>query len=59
MTDGYEGYNKLVKTEGIEHLVCWAHVRRKFVDAVKVQPKGTHGHATVQKLALYVKNGIL
>ena len=45
MTDGYEGYNKLAKTEGIEHLVCWAHVRRKFVDAVKVQPKGTHGHA--------------
>ena len=47
MTDGYEGYNKLAKTEGIEHLVCWAHVRRKFVDAVKVQPKGTHGHADV------------
>ena len=45
MTDGYEGYNKLSKTEGIEHLVCWAHVRRKFIDAVKVQPKGTHGHA--------------
>ncbi|MEI7457665.1 MAG: IS66 family transposase [Nitrosomonadales bacterium] len=45
MTDGYEGYNKLVKTTGIEHLVCWAHVRRKFVEAVKVQPKGTHGHA--------------
>ncbi len=47
MTDGYGGYNKLAKTEGIEHLVCWAHVRRKFVDAVKVQPKGTHGHADV------------
>ena len=45
MTDGYDGYNKLAKTEGIEHLVCWAHVRRKFVDAVKVQPKGTHSHA--------------
>lgn len=45
MTDGYEGYNKLARTEGIEHQVCWAHVRRKFVDAVKVQPKGTHGHA--------------
>ena len=45
MTDGYEAYNKIAKTEGIEHLVCWAHVRRKFVDAVKVQPKGTHGHA--------------
>lgn len=45
MTDGYEGYNKLAKTEGIEHLVCWAHVRRKFVEAVKVQPKGSSGHA--------------
>jgi transposase len=45
MTDGYEGYNKLAKTEGIWHLVCWAHVRRKFVDAVKVQPKGARGHA--------------
>ena len=45
MTDGYTGYNTLANTKGIEHLVCWAHVRRKFVDAVKVQPKGTHGHA--------------
>ena len=45
MTDGYAGYNTLAKTDGIEHLVCWAHVRRKCVDAVKVQPKGTHGHA--------------
>lgn len=45
MTDGYEGYNKLAKSDGIEHLVCWAHVRRKFVEAVKVQPKGAHGHA--------------
>ena len=45
MTDGYEGYNKLAKSDGIEHLVCWAHVRCKFIDAVKVQPKGAHGHA--------------
>ncbi len=45
MTDGYEGYNTLAQTEGIEHLVCWAHVRRKYVDAVKVQAKGVHGHA--------------
>jgi hypothetical protein len=40
MTDGYEGYNKLAKAEGIEHRVCWAHVRRKFIEAAKVQPKG-------------------
>jgi len=54
MTDGYEGYNKLAKSEGIEHLVCWAHVRRKFVGAVKVQPKGAHGHAD-QAVALIGK----
>jgi transposase len=45
MTDGYDGYNKLAKTEGIERLACWAHVRRRFVEAVKVQPKGKRGRA--------------
>lgn len=45
MTDGYEGYSKFTRSDGVEHLVCWAHVRRKFVEAVKVQPKGGHGHA--------------
>ena len=45
MTDGYDGYNKLAKTEGIERLICWAHVRRRFVDAVRVQPKGRRGRA--------------
>jgi len=45
MTDGYEGYNALARTEGIEHLVCWAHVRRKFVEATRVQPKGKNGLA--------------
>jgi len=45
MTDGYEGYNQLVSREGIEHLVCWAHVRRRFVEAVRVQPKGRKGLA--------------
>ena len=43
MTDGYDGYNLLAKTEGIERLVCWAHVRRRFVDAVRVlQPGLSH-----------------
>lgn len=45
MTDGYDGYNKLAKTEGIERLVCWAHVRRRFMEAVKVQPQGKRGRA--------------
>ena len=45
MTDGYDGYNKLAKTDGIERLVCWAHVRRRFVEATRVQPKGKQGRA--------------
>ena len=45
MTDGYDGYNKLARVEGIEHLACWAHVRRRFVEAVRVQDKGRRGHA--------------
>jgi transposase len=45
MTDGYEGYNALAATDGIEHLACWAHVRRRFVEAARVQPKGKRGLA--------------
>lgn len=45
MTDGYEGYNALATSAHIEHLVCWAHVRRRFVEAARVQPKGKRGKA--------------
>jgi transposase len=45
MTDGYDGYNALAKTEGIEHLACLAHSRRRFVEATRVQPKGKRGRA--------------
>jgi transposase len=45
MADGYDGYNDVAKTKGIERLACMAHVRRGFVDATKVQPKGKRGRA--------------
>jgi len=45
MTDGYDGYNEIARTPGIERLACWAHVRRRYVDAVRVQPKGKRGKA--------------
>lgn len=45
MTDGYEGYNAVVAYEGLEHLGCWVHARRRFVDAAKLQPKGKRGRA--------------
>jgi transposase len=34
-TDGYEGYGALGREPGIVHIGCWAHVRRRFVDALK------------------------
>ena len=37
-TDGYQVYEQ-VGGPGLIHVGCWAHARRKFVDAVKVNPK--------------------
>jgi len=53
VTDGYDGYNALSKALGIlGHAACWAHVRRKFVEA-------THGRknsaAAYQMVALIRK----
>lgn len=45
MTDGYDGYNAVARNDGIERLACWAHVRRRFVEASRVQPKGKRGRA--------------
>ncbi|WP_280563512.1 MULTISPECIES: IS66 family transposase [unclassified Chromohalobacter] len=45
ITDGYEGYAEVVRRNGIPHAGCWAHARRKFVEAQKAQPKGKTGKA--------------
>jgi transposase len=45
MTDGYDGYNALERTQEVDRLACWAHVRRRFIEAVRVQPKGKRGKA--------------
>ncbi|WP_413038315.1 IS66 family transposase, partial [Pseudomonas savastanoi] len=47
MTDDYAGYNALGAQAGVERLGCWAHARRKFVEARKVQPKGKTGRADI------------
>jgi len=39
-TDGYEGYGAIGREPGIVHVGCWAHVRRKFTDALKGQGHG-------------------
>jgi len=40
MTDGYAGYDKVAQSYALQHGHCWAHARRKFVDAEKALPKG-------------------
>ena len=47
MTDDYAGYNALGAQDGVERLGCWAHARRKFVEAQKLQPKGKTGRADI------------
>jgi transposase len=34
-TDGYAGYNKVCRDNGIQRIGCWDHARRKFVEASK------------------------
>ncbi len=38
-TDGYAGYDFLDAKEGITHIGCWAHARRKFVEVTRVGGK--------------------
>jgi hypothetical protein len=34
-TDGYEGYTAVCECNGLVHVGCWAHARRKFDEAVQ------------------------
>ncbi len=48
-TDGYQAYDN-VGGPGLIHVGCWAHARRKFVDAVKVNPKDGAAIAMVTRM---------
>ncbi|WP_147475874.1 IS66 family transposase, partial [Pseudomonas syringae] len=58
MTDDYAGYNALALQPGVERLACMAHVRRKFVEAKKVQPQGKTGRADVALASINKLYGI-
>ncbi|TVP82681.1 MAG: IS66 family transposase [Puniceicoccaceae bacterium] len=45
MVDGYEGYEKACNEYRIARLGCWAHARRKLMDAKALQKKGKTGKA--------------
>jgi len=48
-TDGYQAYDR-VGGAGLIHVGCWAHARRKFVDAVKVNPRDGAAIAMVTRM---------
>lgn len=45
MVDGYEGYKAIGDRESVQRLGCWAHARRKFIEAQRGQPKKKQGRA--------------
>lgn len=48
MTDGYAGYNALASQAEIKHhAVCWAHARRKFIEASKGRKNTAAAHQMV------------
>ena len=56
-TDGYRVYRQIGEREGMVHMGCWAHARRKFDEAVKAQGRNPRkagrayqGLAWIQKL---------
>jgi len=48
-TDGYAAYDDIGGPK-LVHVGCWAHARRKFVDAVKVNPQDAAGVAMVTRM---------
>jgi transposase len=48
-TDGYQSYDR-IGGPGMVRVGCWAHARRKFVDAVKVNPKDADAELMVWRM---------
>lgn len=39
LSDGYAGYNQVIEKNGLKHLMCWAHARRKFFENKDLAPE--------------------
>ena len=57
-TDGYAGYGYLDEQPGIVHVACWAHARRKFMDALKGVGKNRKKDATPSKKQTVAEAGL-
>jgi len=50
-TDDYAGYNAVAANKGVTPLGCWAHARRKFIEAQKVTNNKTSKTKTTNKIS--------
>jgi transposase len=54
-SDGFGGYEAVGKRDGVVHVGCLAHARRKFDEALKAQPVGNRGGLALEGLILIQK----
>jgi transposase len=47
-TDGYDGYNLAAGRDGIIHVGCFAHARRYFFDAAKLNKQDSRAHRALE-----------
>jgi transposase len=55
-SDGYVAYDFLDHKKGVSHLGCWAHARRKFMDAKKARGKNSKKAGSVDEALKYIKD---
>jgi transposase len=53
-TDGYAGYEFVDELPAVAHLGCWAHVRRKFVEAQAGRGKGARKKGRTDEALEYI-----
>lgn len=49
-SDGYEVYERAIEGRPIVHAGCWAHARRKFMEAIKNSKRAGSGHEFVKMI---------
>lgn len=55
-TDGYVGYDFLDPKKGVSHIGCWAHARRKFMEAQRVRGKNSKTAGGADKGLKFIKS---
>lgn len=51
-SDGFSGYDAVGRRDGVVHVGCLAHARRKFDEALKAQPVGNRSGLAAEGVAL-------